>query len=221
MVARRLGEADCPVGRLESRVEPLVYARDGFAVTFWTYYESATPGVPPAEYAQALARLHAGMRQAEVPVPHFTERVAEAQRLIHTPILTPELPDADRAFLGNTLRTMSLAVAGHKAPEQLVHGEPHPGNVLRTNGDLRFVDLETCCRGPVEFDVAHAPEGVSEAYPGLDEEVLRACRILALALATAWRWDRHDQLPSGHQMAIEWTRQIRAALGGGGLRNRG
>jgi hypothetical protein len=31
----------------------------------------------PAEYAHALERLHAGMRQIDVTTPHFTDRVAE------------------------------------------------------------------------------------------------------------------------------------------------
>ncbi len=28
------------------------------------------------------------------------------------------------------------------------------------------MDLATCCRGPVEFDLAHAPEEVAEHYEG-------------------------------------------------------
>jgi hypothetical protein len=60
-IARRLGETGSPVGVLDPRVEPRVYVRDRFVVTFWTYYEPVSPeGVAPAEYAQALAGLHAG-----------------------------------------------------------------------------------------------------------------------------------------------------------------
>ncbi|HUQ63974.1 MAG TPA: hypothetical protein VM121_09475, partial [Acidimicrobiales bacterium] len=57
--------------------------RDGFAVTFGTYYEDvAAPGPTPAAYADALHRLHAGMRDLEVTTPQFTERIAEAERLL-------------------------------------------------------------------------------------------------------------------------------------------
>lgn len=38
-LAQRFAEAGCPVGRLEPRVDPLVYTRDGFEVTLWAYYE--------------------------------------------------------------------------------------------------------------------------------------------------------------------------------------
>ena len=76
-----------------------------------------------------------------------------------------------------------------------------------------FVDFETCCRGPIEFDLAHAPDGVADHYPGLDHQLLRDCRTLMLAMITAWRWDRDDQLPHGRQLGTEWLGQIRAALG--------
>src|SRR5215211_58891 len=65
-VARRLAETDCPVAALDPRVEPRVYVRDGFVVTFWSYYEPVSHrDVAPTEYARALERLHAGMREIE------------------------------------------------------------------------------------------------------------------------------------------------------------
>jgi hypothetical protein len=85
--------------------------------------------------------------------------------------------------------------------------------VLNTKNGLLFIDLETCCRGPVEFDLAHAPEEVCEHYLGVDQDLLRECRILVLAMITTWRWDRDDQLPNGRQLGTEWLGQIRAALG--------
>ncbi|WP_028193789.1 hypothetical protein [Salinispora pacifica] len=77
---------------------------------------------------------------------------------------------------------------------------------------MLFIDLETCCRGPVEFDLAHAPEEVGEHYPGVDIVLLRECRILVLAMITAWRWDRADRLPNGRQLDANWLRQLRTAL---------
>jgi thiamine kinase-like enzyme len=194
-------------------VQPRVYERDGFVVTFWTYYEPATPHeVPPADYANALERLHAGMRKLDVPTPHFTDRIEEAQQLVASRARTPALVDADREFLGNTLRNLRRVISERSGTEQLLHGEPHPGNVLSTKSGLLFIDLETCCRGPVEFDLAHAPEEVSVHYPGVNQELLRECRILARALNTTWRWDRDDELSNGRQLGTEWLSQIRAAL---------
>ena len=209
-VARRLAETDSPVASLDPRVEPRVYVRDGFVTTLWTYYEPVSlRAVAPAEYAQALERLHAGMRQSDFIAPHFTDRVAEAQTLVGNRAQTPDLRDADRELLSNTLRKLTWAIGQRDAPEQLLHGEPHPGNLLKTKNGLLFTDLETCCRGPVEFDVAHVPEEVRTRYPDADQDLLRECRLLMLAMVATWRWDRHDQLPNRRRMGIELLSQIR------------
>ena len=212
-LAQRLAEAGCPVAVPEPRVEPRVQQRDGFEVSLWTYYEPVTAGeLSPADYADALGRLHAGLRTVDVPTPHFMDRVRQAQDLVASPDRSPALADADRELLGSTLRTLGRAVTDRGGTEQLLHGEPHPGNLLTTRNGVLFVDLETCCRGPVEFDVAHAPEAVGELYPGVRPDVLRDCRLLVLAIITAWRWDRDDQLPDGRRHGTEGLRQIRAAV---------
>jgi Phosphotransferase enzyme family len=209
-LAQRLAEAGAPAGALEPRLEPRVHERDGFVVTLWTYYEPvASPGVSPAGYAKALERLHAGMRQLDVRTPHFTDRVASAQQLAESSDLTPELAGADRELLISALRDRRQAIAGRGAAEQLLHGEPHPGNVLSTANGLLFIDLETCCRGPVEFDLAHVPVEVSERYPGADEQLLGDCRGLVLAMVAAWRWDPGDQFPDGQRAARELLSALR------------
>lgn len=51
-MARRFEEADSPVAVVEPRVEPLVYVRDGFAITYWKCYEPLPPSeIAPTEYA--------------------------------------------------------------------------------------------------------------------------------------------------------------------------
>jgi hypothetical protein len=215
-LAQRLARSGSPVAALAPGVEPRVYERGGFVVTLWTYYEPAAhPEASPAEYADALQRLHVGMRMLDVPTPHFTDRVDQAQQLLASRDYTPALPEADRELLGDTLRSLRRAIGRRGAAEQLLHGEPHPGNVLSTESGLLFVDLETCCRGPVEFDLAHAPEEVSEHYPDVNHDLLRECRILVLAMITTWRWDRGDQLPDGRRLGTEWLAQLRAAGTGG------
>jgi hypothetical protein len=211
-LAQRLAETESPVAALESRVEPRVYGRDGFVVTLWTYYEPVSfREVEPRDYASALARLHAGMRQIDVATPHFTDRVAEAQRLVGSRDQTP-LADTDRELLSDTLRSLRRAIGDRGGAEQLLHGEPHPGNLLRTKQGLLFIDLETCCRGPVEFDIAHAPEAVSEHYPGADQQLVHQCRVLMLAMIATWRWDRDDHLPNGRRLGLTWLNELRAAL---------
>lgn len=199
-LARRLAETASPIAVLEPRVAPRVYKRDGFVVTLWTYYEPVSSrGVAPGDYARALEQLHAGQRTVDVATPHFSDRVAEAQQLVASPEQTPALADTNRELLSTSLLELIRAVEDRGAPEQLLHGEPHPGNVLNTKHGPLFIDLETGCRGPVEFDVAHVPEEVSERYSGADPELLGQCRGLVLAMVAAWRWDQNDQFPDGQR----------------------
>jgi Ser/Thr protein kinase RdoA (MazF antagonist) len=199
-LAQRLAASASPVAALEPRVDPRVYEGGGFAMTLWTYYEAVTPDqVSPAEYADALHRLHAGMRSVEIATPHFMERVAQAERLVADRDETPALAEADRDLLQSTLRSAREKIHSRGAAEQLLHGEPHSGNVLGTQDGPLFIDFETCCRGPIEFDVGHVSEEVSARYPDVDRTLLQECRRLVLAMVAAWRWDVRDEFPNGHQ----------------------
>jgi aminoglycoside phosphotransferase (APT) family kinase protein len=197
-VARNLGDRSAPIAPLDPRVERRVYERDDFTVTFWSYYDSIRGTPSAADYADALHRLHAAMRDIKVGAPHFTERITAAEHLVAHPRGTPELLDPDRTLLLDALSHGRQALSGGDTADQLLHGEPHPGNLLVTprDGPL-FIDLETCCLGPIEFDVAHAPAEVSVLYPGVDQTLLQESRRLVLAMVAAWRWDVADEFPDG------------------------
>ncbi|ROO61162.1 phosphotransferase family enzyme [Micromonospora sp. Llam0] len=207
-VAQRLFEVGSPVAALTT---PEVFTWDDHVVTLWTYYEPITEAISPADYADALGRLHAGMRRVDLPTPHLTDRVSEAQALVADHDRTLMLADADRIFLAGTLDRLRRVVCDSGRPEQLLHGEPHLGNLLSTPTGLLFIDFETCCRGPVEFDLAHAPDEVADRYPGVDHHLLRDCRALVLAMITTWRWDRDDQFPDGHRLGVEWLSRLRTS----------
>ena len=208
-LARGLAATGGPVAALAPGVEPRVYESDGFAVTFWTYYPSVADLVSPSDYADALGRLHAGMRTLDVVSPHFTDRIAEAEVLLVSRDRTPTLTDADRELLVNTLRSLRQAIADRHAVEQLLHGEPHPGNVLSTRDGLLFIDLETCCRGPVEFDLAHTPEAVGASLPSVHQDLLDDCRGLVLAMIAAWRWNADDTFPNKEWAARAFLEAVR------------
>jgi hypothetical protein len=214
-VARRLAARGAPVAALEPRVEPRAYTAGGLVMNFWTYHPPV-PGLelPAPAYADALRRLHEGMGRVDAHSPHFTDRVAEALRLVDDGRLSPALNTRDREFLGHSLRRLQDAVLARGAPEQLLHGEPHPGNLLITAQGPRFIDLETCCRGPVEFDIAHAPVEVAEHYPGADQDLVRECRLLMTAMVAAWRWDKDDKFPEGRQMGEGFINELRGSQAG-------
>jgi Ser/Thr protein kinase RdoA (MazF antagonist) len=149
------------------------------------------------------------MRKVDVPSPSFMDRITEADEAAADPDRSPELADADRVFLSARLGSLRKSLEDRGAVEQPLHGEPWSGNVLSTKNGPLLIDLETCCRGPVEFDLAHAPEEVCEHYPNLDQELLDECRQLILAMLAAWRWELGDQFPNGRRFGEEFLRLLR------------
>ncbi|CAL9535797.1 phosphotransferase family protein [Streptomyces sp. enrichment culture] len=212
-VARRLAGVGAPVGVLDPRVAPQVHVRDTCAVSLWTYYEPVGPDITPAGYADVFMRHHAALRRIDVDAPHFTDRVAVALAGLDDRERSPDLSDSDRAFLHDTLGGLSAETSADGTRDQLLHGEPHPGNLLNTRGGPLFIDLATCCRGPVEFDLAHGPEEVAEHYEGADPALIHRCRALNWALFSAWRWRLDDQMPDRDHWRAEGLDRVRAALG--------
>jgi hypothetical protein len=210
-VARRLAEIGSPVGALAPRAAPRVYVRDAFALTLWTYYEPVG-AIAPADYAAALLRIHAGLRQIDLGAPHIAARVAAWAAEVNDPEQTPELPGPDRALLSTTFTRVRTAMTRWETGEQLLHGEPHPGNLLSTRIGPRFVDLHTCQRGPVEYDLAYAPEAVAAHYPGANHDLVHQFRILMWAGFTTMRWRPRDQLPNRDHWRVEGLNRLRAAL---------
>ena len=212
--AEALQAVGAPVGPPDPRLAPTVHVRGEHAITLWEHLPSRDRAeLPPAEYAAALAALHAGMRALDLPVASLADRVGHALGLLRDPARTPSLGPADRSLLQETLaRLTGRAATG--GPQQILHGEPHPGNVLDTPAGPRFIDLETFCRGPVEFDLAHAPAEVAAHYPGHDPALLEDCRTLSLALATTWCFDRDDTFPDGRAIGEAWLAGVRARVGG-------
>jgi hypothetical protein len=209
-LVRRLAQTDSPVAPLEARVEPRVYVRNGFKITMWTHCEPAQHRVlPPAEYAQVLERLHAGLRQIDVTTPHIMDRVAAVQRDAASRDVTPDLADADRSFLANTLRDLRRSIVNRRAPEQLLHGEPHTWNVLDTENGPLFIDFENTAEGPVEYDLGWVPNEVSERYPNADQDLVGECRGVVLAIIATHRWRRDDEHPSGRQSGLAFLDALR------------
>jgi len=214
-LASDLAALGAPVATLDSRAGTTVFARGEHVVTLWTYYETATVEIPSAEYAKTLIQLHRAMGKLNASAPHFTDRVESALQIATNRIRSPDLADDERELLVDVLSNSSRSISG-TGQEQLLHGEPHPGNILSTPAGPLFIDFETACYGPVEFDVAHTPDEVASEYPGLDARILHESRQLALALATARRWDRDDKLPNGRRLGRQWLHQLANATSDAG-----
>jgi phosphotransferase family enzyme len=192
--------AGCPIAGIDPRVAPRVFVGDDFEITFWEHFEPVPARtVPAAEYMGALVSLHAGLRRAAISAPHVRDRIVSTLEFVTSRDLTPDLADNDRTLLTSTMRDLGESIVAQATPEQLLHGEPHPWNLLDTNRGVQFIDFENTCLGPLEYDLAWVPDDVAARYPDVDRALLGDCRAVVLAIIAAHRWSRDDRHPSGRR----------------------
>jgi Ser/Thr protein kinase RdoA (MazF antagonist) len=68
----------------------------------------------------------------------------------------PAMSRVDRELLANTYDRLKIRLDGLVSADSLIaiHGEPHSYNVLIVEGEPAFIDFESVCIGPREWDLA-------------------------------------------------------------------
>jgi len=162
---------------------------------------------PPLEVHEELFRRYAGLQRrsaaltAELLTDGCLDRrldVLEAQvdPLLDDPEAIARLtPDevAELRRLGPTLKEACRRLAGCGIPDTLVHGDLHPGNVARMDGELTYFDWTDACIAHPFFDL-HSLQwqdeatrvALLEAYLGVWEGVESPERLREAAALAAF-----------------------------------
>jgi len=202
-VAIELSSVGGPVVSPASEIPAIVHSRRGLDVTFWRYHpQQADLAINEAAVAVALRRLHAAMSgispTLRSTLPSFLQELESARSLLADAARIPALPEVDRLLLANTLdqlKTDLLELAPARS-HAVIHGSPHFHNVLLVGEKAVFIDFETTCTGPIEWDLAHMAEEVEVAYgAAVNERLMWICRGMASVKTAAFCWadvDRGD-----------------------------
>jgi Phosphotransferase enzyme family len=135
-VAAALDRLGVPVVR---PVDPRVHAVGGLSLSLWEYVDQDPTQVPsPAQAGGLLADLHAAMRQ--IPTELVDQRL-------------PPFDDLQAAAMPES-GVDGLAAAMPERPAQVLHGDAHSNNLLKTIRGWVWHDFEETCVGPVEWDLA-------------------------------------------------------------------
>jgi phosphotransferase family enzyme len=134
---------------------PGPHERDGLAMTFTAWAPPDADRTPDvADCLAMLPDLHAGLATypGELPLlgavySDISHGLAALER--HADALTPE--ERDRLLAAYERVAPFAADPGETA---VLHGDVHPGNLHATGGELRWIDFEDVCRGPVGYDLA-------------------------------------------------------------------
>lgn len=193
---------------------------DEKTVTFWRY-EPQDNAVEPsaAQIAECLFRLHAKLASLRdhAAFPSFRDRLMSAVDALERRERAPELPEADRVLLRETLVDGMSRLTKMTGHERVIHGSPHRFNILVVAAAPKFIDFETVEVGPAEWDLAHLEPGVAGFYPGeLDHQALALCRVMVSAATSTWCWDglaRGSDMHSHARHHLEVIRSSRSSVG--------
>ena len=95
----------------------------------------------------------------------------------------------DAGGIGQALAAFSdLAARFTAAPRVITHGEPHPGNLIRTGKQLMLLDWDTVGLAPAERDLWMLPADALDRYAGLTGRPVNPAGIRLYRL----RWTLDD-----------------------------
>ena len=192
-LATALAAAGAPVLTPSDVLPPGPHERDGLTLSFWRFVEVLPERPSPVVAGTTLARLLAVLADVDpgwdgdpldtplADLAVFGERGVELGAPAGLVAATGELLDSVRPHL--------------VGPVQPLHGDAHPGNLLRTPAGWVWADLEDTCRGPVGWDLACLRRtsrldgrAAVDAMPGApaDEEFAPFGWLRALHAASWW-----------------------------------
>ena len=195
-VAAELSALGGPVVPPADEMPAIIHSHDGFDVTFWRYcpqpVESDFSG---AQMAAALRRLHVAYAaisgDLRAALPSYMPELEAVSGLLRDAERLSELPDAERHLLlhvFDSLRTR-LQTLSPDETHIVIHGSPHPYNILAVDGEPRFIDFETTCIGPLEWDLAHTAPDTEPHYADVaNARLLATCRAMVSVKTAAWCW---------------------------------
>jgi Ser/Thr protein kinase RdoA (MazF antagonist) len=137
-----------------------------------------------AAYAAISSELRADLPSYMTELEFVSNVLCDAERL-------SELRDVDRHLLRDTFDRLRIRLQTLSPDEthMVIHGSPHPYNVLTVDGEPRFIDFETTCIGPWEWDLAHTAPDTEPHYAGVaNAQLLRLCRDMVSVKTAAWCW---------------------------------
>jgi Ser/Thr protein kinase RdoA (MazF antagonist) len=214
-VARHLTARGAEIAPPAQRVDPGPHHQDGLAVTLWEFLpHEPDPELDDDAVADSIGRLHGHLATWDGELPDYRERIERTGRLLGDHTAMRAVPRAGLALLRARFHKVAPQLLERAAPTAVLHGGPHSDNVLLTPSGLRWIDLETCCRGPIEADLAYLGEAGARRA-GVDLELLAlAQQMLRVSVATVC-WsdpDRHPRLREAAEYHLaELTREAGAA----------
>ena len=214
-VAAVVSQHGGPIVGPSGLVSPIVHAWAGWEMTFWTYHHQDGTQAAGPEVGVAMDALHTALGQtaAELHLPDWDQAPKDVLRRLDDASFAEQLRGADRDLVRTTLARLD-DIPEVTARVCALHGSPHNFNILLVEGEVRFIDLETVCVGPVEWDLFYLePSAVSAYVPGHSPTALNLARRVVSAMVSALCFEGIDRGPDMRHHAMHHLDALRSEAG--------
>lgn len=172
-IASYLARAGCAVVPPAPEVEEMPYYEGGHVLTFWEYVEPYDDP-DPRSAGRALRAIHEALMDYGGELPAFGHPEETAAML-------DALPPSNDVELVREVASRRPDVA-----MQPLHGDAQLFNCLGSPRGPLWLDFETACRGPREYDLAALGPGPAlDAYGGHNPELVDPMFLVYIAWITA------------------------------------
>jgi hypothetical protein len=198
-VALHAARAGAPVVAPSAELPIRVHRHGDHVLTFWTYQRHVPSGEPAAG---TLHEIHRAIQTYPGELPAFRP-LPDAHGL--------RVPEPERSLLIREHTRLGTALEGRSVPWRPLHGDPHRGNLLVTAAGSLWIDFESACLGPLEWDLSALPGDDAEAWRAVDPELLALLRRARSLRTVVWCRTRAGSGPEVQRAAATHLELLRAA----------
>jgi len=131
----------------------------------------------------------------------FKLQLEEADELLCRPACVPRLRTEDRLFLRSLYRSVVEALGDQTLESRALHGDCHPQQTMATSTGLVWLDFESACLGPREWDLAGMDRQAMKSYGSVDRPLLSVLKTARALCVTVWCWTQPDRDPEIREAA--------------------
>lgn len=167
---------------------------DGVDVILWK--ELKVLEGPEAVPWDTVDQLHEALRAYPGRMPHLGDHLGRLGELLAGPDPMTNLSASTRRWLREAHCSLMVRWEALDLPEQPLHGDLHLRNLLHTPDGPRWIDFESSCIGPREWDLVStmASDLPSDADPRA-VDVLTCLRHLAVVVWCSMMPERDPEVP--------------------------
>lgn len=210
-----LARRRAPAVRPADIAEPGPHFVDGCAVTFWTFVDgtSVTTAFDERMAAAALRTLHEALADIPYELPSYMEKITSCESMLAHPDVAPQLPPTDRSFLQHVYQRVSGDLKGLGGAYRPIHGDSHVGNALITSDGPMWMDLESMCVGPIEWDIGFLPRATWSEFKDADTTLIRTLADARSFCVATWCWAEFDRSSACQEAALYHVAKLKSRFG--------